>query len=452
MLGAQNDAVVREELKIKDADTESSTSNDDAAAPTGVVLFGKYELLKLLGVGASAKVYRARRVDTGESVAVKAVSKRHLHQDGYAAHVEREISIMRRLRHPHTVRLFEVLATKTKIYFVMEYAAGGELLRRVASARRMTEDLGRRYFQQLISAVAYCHSRGVFHRDLKLENLLVDENMDLKVTDFGLSADRAQIRPDGLLHTICGTPTYVAPEILARKGYRGASVDVWSCGVILFALVAGFLPFNDYNITVLYRKICRGQFRFPKWVSCDFKNFVRRLLDRNPETRITVDQIMRDPWFCRSGYRDPTRVSLPEWEEDRVVVKHLNAFDLISFSCGFDISGLLTDPEDSNCVERFVLGVAPKTVMEKVGEVARMESVVVRKEESGCGGVRLEGLDGNFVIAVRVYRLTDELVVVEVKRKERGVESGAKFWRNVLRPLLLALAHQQNAPVPLEKF
>ncbi|KAL1368823.1 hypothetical protein AAHE18_02G149900 [Arachis hypogaea] len=375
----------------------------EASASNGVVLFGKYEILELAGVGASAKVYHARRVDTGESVAVKAVSKRQLStRDGYAEQIEREISIMRRMHHPHTVRLFEVLATKAKIYYVMEYAAGGELLRRVSSAGRMTENLARRYFQQLISAVAYCHSHGVFHRDLKLENLLVDENMDLKVTDFGLSAGRSQFGPDGLLHTICGTPAYVAPEILAKKGYRGGSVDIWSCGVILFTIVAG-------------------------------------LLDRDPETRITIDEILKDPWFCRGGYKYPTRV-VPELDEDHVMLKDLNAFDLISFSSGFDISGLLTHSEYLNCVERFVSKEEPESILERVKIMgAKMERVRVEKDENACAGVRLEGLDGNYVIAVRIYRLMNELVVIEVKRKEKKV-GGGNFWRTRLKPLLLELA------------
>ncbi|KAL2557577.1 CBL-interacting serine/threonine-protein kinase 11 [Forsythia ovata] len=119
----------------------------------------------------------------------------------------------------------------------MEFAKGGELLAKIVKVG-FSEDLSRKYFQQLISAVRYCHSRGVFHRDLKPENLLLDrdENWELKVTDFGLSALTNQVRPDGLLHTFCGTPANLAPEILAKRGYDGAKVDVWSCGVILYVL------------------------------------------------------------------------------------------------------------------------------------------------------------------------------------------------------------------------
>ncbi|TKY63620.1 CBL-interacting serine/threonine-protein kinase 14 [Spatholobus suberectus] len=440
MLERQNGAVTGTEIATETEKDSSSTTKDEAVA--GVVLLGKYELVKLLGVGASAKVYHARNVHTSQSVAVKAVSKRRLEKNGYAAHVEREVAIMRRLRHPHTVRLFEVLATRTKIYFVMEFAAGGELLHVVDGEGRLTEDLSRRYFRQLVSAVRHCHSRGVYHRDLKLDNLLVDESMDLKVSDFGLGALRGQIRRDGMLHTVCGTPAYVAPEILARKGYHGASVDVWSCGVVLFALNAGYLPFNDYNVTVLYRKICRGQFRFPRWMSSELKNLVTRLLDTNPETRITLDEVTRHPWFNRGGYTDAlTRPE--EWgekSENRVVTKRLNAFDLISFSLGVDMSGLFTDPEYSDSTEWFVTPETPETVMRTVREVVETENMTVKKDEIGCGGVRIEGLDGNFVIVVGFYRLTNELVIVEVKRRERREGSGERFWRDSLRPILIELA------------
>jgi serine/threonine protein kinase len=210
-------------------------------------LFGKYDVGKLLGCGAFAKVYHARDVQTGKSVAIKIINKKKISSPSLIANIKREISIMRKLNHPYIVKLIEVLASKTKIYCVMEYVKGGELFTKIAKGR-FSEDLSRKYFRQLISAVGYCHLRGVFHRDLKPENLLLDENGNLKVSDFGLSAVRDQTQLDGLLHTLCGTPAYVAPEILAKKGYDGAKIDVWSCGVILFVLAAGYLPFNDPNL------------------------------------------------------------------------------------------------------------------------------------------------------------------------------------------------------------
>ncbi|KAI4353531.1 hypothetical protein L6164_002474 [Bauhinia variegata] len=422
-----------------------ATASTGERVSDGVVLFGKYELHKVLGHGAFGKVYLARNVDTGESVAIKTVNKHKVIKNGLTAQIEREISIMRRLHHPHAIQLFEVLATKTKIYFVMEFAEGGELFHKVEKGR-FSEDLSRQYFHQLISAVQYCHSIGIFHRDLKLDNLLIDENLKLKVTDFGLSAVKDQVRPDGLLHTICGTPAYVAPEILAKKGYDGEKVDVWSCGVVLFGLTAGYLPFNDESLTVMYRKIYRGQFRFPRWMSPDLRRFISRMLDTNPKTRITIDEILRDPWFVKS-YEEVQHSKIQHWKEpdENQSRKSLNAFDLISFSSGLDISGLFGQPGVSDSVERIVSEETAERIMEKVVEVATAERVRVKRNRSGCGGAQLEGQDGHLVIMMGIYRLTDELVVVEMQKRETKDGSGRQFWKEKLRPQLLQLVYKPEA-------
>jgi carbon catabolite-derepressing protein kinase len=409
-------------------------------------LFGKYEVGRLLGYGAFAKVYHARDVRTGQSVAIKAVSKQKVLKGGLTAHVKREISIMRRLRHHHIVRLFEVMATKRKIFFVLEFAKGGELFAKVAKGR-FSEDLSRRYFQQLISAVGYCHSRGVFHRDLKPENLLLDENWDLKVTDFGLSAVTDQIRPDGLLHTLCGTPAYVAPEVLAKKGYDGAKIDVWSCGIILYVLNAGYLPFNDPNLMVMYRKIYKGEFRCPKWTSPDLRRFLSRLLDTNPSTRITVDQIVNDPWF-KKGYKHIQTYSddfldlKPEEEDVNSGKKFLNAFDIISFSSGFDLSGMFDLPGCSTGGERFVSAESPEKIIGEIEEAVKAEdgiAAVVRKKDLG---VKLEGQNGDFVATVEIHRLTEKLVVVEIKRRENDDGPSRGMWKEKLRPHLTGLVYK----------
>ncbi|XWS74430.1 hypothetical protein CRYUN_Cryun02cG0215400 [Craigia yunnanensis] len=398
-------------------------------------LFGKYELGRLLGCGAFAKVYHARNVRTGQSVAIKVINKKKLSGTSLMSNIKREISIMSRLNHPYIVKLYEVLATKTKIYFVMEFIKGGELFAKVAKGR-FSEDLSRKYFQQLISAVGYCHSRGVFHRDLKLENLLVDDNGNLKVSDFGLSAVTDQIRLDGLLHTLCGTPAYVAPEILTKKGYDGAKVDVWSCGVILFVLNADYLPFNDPNLMVLYKKIYKGEFRCPKWMSSDLKRFLSRLLDSNPETRITIHEILKDPWF-RKGYKEPKfHEEHAKVDKDEPQVTSLNAFDLISFSSGLDLSGLFNNSHDSvSGGERFVSRETPEKLVEKVEEFAKGERLRVKRRKEW--GVELEGQNGNFVIAIEVYRLTDELVVVEAKRIGGDAQCYRDTWNYKMRPALM---------------
>ncbi|KAF5476381.1 hypothetical protein F2P56_008104 [Juglans regia] len=430
-------------------DIQIIETEDATSATTAVNLFGKYELGKLLGYGAFAKVYHARNLRTGQSVAIKAVSKQKVIKGGLTANIKREISIMRRLHHSHVVNLFEVLATKSKIYFVMEFAKGGELFAKVVKGR-FSEDLSRHYFQQLISAVGYCHSQGVFHRDLKPENLLLDDNWNLKVSDFGLSAVNDQIQPDGLLHTLCGTPAYVAPEVLSKKGYDGAKVDVWSCGVILYVLNAGYLPFNDQNLMVMYRKIYKGEFRYPKWTSPDLRRFISRLLDTNPETRITVDEIVRDSWF-QKGYKEinfhggiDDDFALKDYGGDGNA-KYINAFDLISFSYGFDLSGLFSDSEISVQREMFMSKETPERIIETVGEIAEVENVKVTKKEWGA---KLEGQDGYFVVAIQVYRLTDDMVVVEIRKKERNDGSCQQIWKDKLRPRLGDLVYQPEVLVP----
>ncbi|KAE8702908.1 CBL-interacting serine/threonine-protein kinase 14 [Hibiscus syriacus] len=425
------------------AETCDSSDNELSDVSSEMALFRKYEVDKLLGCGAFAKVYQARNVKTGEIVAIKAVNKRKVVRGKLMAQVKREIAIMRRLNHPNIVKLIEVLATTNRFYFVMEYAKGGELFTTITRGR-FSEDLCRRYFQQLILAIGFCHSRGVYHRDLKLENLLLDEKCNLKVTDFGLGALSEHVRQDGLLHTLCGTPAYIAPEILARKGYDGAKVDVWACGIILFFLHSGYLPFTDSNTTMLYRKIFRGEFNFPKWTSPQLRRFISRLLDANPETRITIAAIMKDPWF-KNGYKAITVYPEDyEMKEETQSNARLNAFDLISFSLGFDLFGLFNDVDFSIQRERFLSAETPWTIIERIGEeVEKIRNLeVIRMTESK---IRLEHQGSNLVIAIDIHRLTDKLVVVEVNRRELKAGSSDKIWNDKLKPRLSDLVYNSGS-------
>lgn len=434
-------------------DTLSSTA---ATAPEQKpILLDKYELGKLLGRGGFAKVYHGRDLNNGKSVAVKSVSKQKILNGNLTTNIKREVSIMRRLRHPHIIRLNEVLATKSKIYFVMEFAKGGELFAKVSKGR-FSEDLSRKYFQQLISAVGYCHTRGVYHRDLKPENMLLDDNWNLKISDFGLSAVKDQTRSDGLLHTMCGTPAYVAPEILAKKGYDGAKVDIWSCGIILFVLTAGFLPFNDTNLMNLYRKIYRGDFRCPKFMSLELKKLLSRLLDTNPESRISIQEIIDDPWFNKGDEKvELGSFYLDEEAKEEFKLKgkdsssgsssserYLNAFDLISFSPGFNLSGLFMKGGKENCWESFLSKAAAETVVETVEEAARgIEKVEVERLRCGMG-VKVEGQNGELGVVVEVNRLTEELVVVQIRKREKDVGPSHEFWKEKLRPKILNLIYK----------
>ncbi|XP_022885336.1 CBL-interacting protein kinase 23-like [Olea europaea var. sylvestris] len=221
---------------------------------------GRYKLGRTLGEGSFVKVKFARNVETNENVAIKILNKEKVLKHKMIGQIKREISAMKLIRHPNVIRMYEAMANKMKIYIVMEFVTGGELFDKIVSQATkggLKEDEARKYFQQLINAVDYCHSRGVGHRDLKPENLLLAANGVLKVSDFGLSALPQQAREDGLLHTTFGTPSYVAPEVINNKGYNGAKADLWSCGVILFVLMAGYLPFEGSNLMALYKKACK---------------------------------------------------------------------------------------------------------------------------------------------------------------------------------------------------
>ncbi|XP_062179115.1 CBL-interacting protein kinase 25-like [Phragmites australis] len=270
------------------------------------LLMGRYHLGKLLGKGSFAKVYHARNVESGEEVAIKMMDKDHLAKTGAAQQqIMREIDIMRRVRHPNVVRIHEVMASKTRIFVVMEFVGGGSLHGYLVhrSDRGVGEVVARRVFHQLVSALDYCHSLGVYHRDIKPENILVDDKGNIKVADFGLSSLADTARQDALLHTICGTPMYIAPEVLARRGYDGAKADVWACGVVLFALAAGRLPFNHKDIYTMYHMICRSDYQCPPWFSAGLVRLIRRLLCPYPTQRITIPQIKETPWF-KKGFKE----------------------------------------------------------------------------------------------------------------------------------------------------
>lgn len=406
--------------------------------PPPKIIFKTYELGRLLGAGAFAKVYYARHTRSGHSVAIKMISKSKSLRCGLSPNLHREISAMSRLRHPHIIRLIEVLASRRTVYLILEFAKGGELFSRLASRGRLPEAQSRRLFHQLISAVAFCHSRGVFHRDLKPENLLLDESNNLKLSDFGLSGVG---RSDGerIFQTLCGTPAYVAPEILLKKGYDGAKVDVWSCGVILFVMHAGFLPFNDPNLMAMYRKIYRGEFRCPKWTSAELRRLIGRMLDTDPATRITIEGIVEDPWFRRGLDEEKMRrlMRFREDVEDRMRddyddcdERDLNAFDIICMSGGFDLSGFFDERKEER--EMFVVVGRVEEVLERVEEVGREEGLRVRRRRRG--GAAVEGRMGGFVAWIEVFRLSSEMVVVDLERGsgEEARRLGSEFWRERL--------------------
>lgn len=262
---------------------------------------GPYILLETLGSGSFGKVKLAVHEITHKRYACKILDKSLVRQRVLNKQVKKEISIMQTLNHRNTVSVVSVLSTHSKVFLVMELVSGGELFDEILRHRRLSEPYARFYFRQLIDGLQHCHEHGVYHRDLKPENLLLDENKTLKITDFGLStlcSEPGSLTGSLLLHTRCGTPNYVAPEMIIDEpiGYSGAKVDVWSCGIILFVLIAGALPFDADDTDDLFARILRRDIKYPPWFSSSLKDLIGNIL-ADPEKRYSLADIRRHPWF-----------------------------------------------------------------------------------------------------------------------------------------------------------
>ena len=214
--------------------------------------------------------------------------------------VKIEINAMKDLRHQHICQLMQVIETDEKIFMILEYCPGGELFDYIVAKDRLSESEARFFFRQIISALAYIHSKGYAHRDLKPENLLLDDNQCLKLIDFGLCA-KPKGGMENLLSTCCGSPAYAAPELIAGKNYLGAEADLWSMGVLLYALLCGYLPFDDDNINVLYKKIQSGKYESPTWLTSDSTSLLSELLQVDPKRRLTMQQLIYHAWIMK-GY------------------------------------------------------------------------------------------------------------------------------------------------------
>ncbi|ESW10563.1 hypothetical protein PHAVU_009G220200 [Phaseolus vulgaris] len=398
---------------------------------------GKYELGKTLGEGNFGKVKLARDTDSGKLFAVKILEKSRIIDLNNTDQIKREISTLKLLKHPNVVRLYEVLASKAKIYMVLEYVNGGELFDKIASKGKLGEAEGRKIFQQLTDGVSFCHSKGVFHRDLKLENVLLDAKGNIKITDFNLSALPQHFREDGLLHTTCGSPNYVAPEILANKGYDGGTSDIWSCGVILYVILTGYLPFDDRNLAVLYQKIFKGDVQIPRWLSPGAQNIIKRMLDPNPKSRITMAMIKEDEWF-KEGYTPAN----PDNEEEGVYIDDdeafsihnaslesdqgsptspplVNAFQLIGMSSSLDLSGLFEKEDVSERKLRFTSTHPPKDLEERIEDIVTGMRCRVQKKNGilkVIQDIKAQKCVGSLSVIIEVFEISPTLYVVELSK------------------------------------
>ncbi|XP_061359362.1 CBL-interacting serine/threonine-protein kinase 8-like isoform X2 [Gastrolobium bilobum] len=390
---------------------------------------GKYEIGRTVGEGTFAKVKFAQNTETGESVAMKVLDRSTI------------------IKHK---MVDQVLASRTKIYIILEFITGGELFDKIVHHGRLSEAESRRYFQQLIDGVDYCHSKGVYHRDLKPENLLLDSQGNIKISDFGLSAFPEQ--GVSMLRTTCGTPNYVAPEVLSHKGYNGALADVWSCGVILYVLMAGYLPFDELDLTTLYKKIEKAEFSCPPWFHVGAKSLIHRILDPNPEHRITIQQIRNDEWF-QKGY---VPVSLLEYEdvnlddvnaafdnaEDQRANQQcenesrgpliLNAFDLIILSEGLNLATLFDSRQDSTKYQkRFITQKPAKVVLSSMEVVAQSMGF---KTHIRNYKMRVEGISANktsyISVMLEVFEVAPTFFLVDIQKAAGDAGEYLEFHKN----------------------
>uniref|UniRef100_A0A8C7SGY8 non-specific serine/threonine protein kinase n=1 Tax=Oncorhynchus mykiss TaxID=8022 RepID=A0A8C7SGY8_ONCMY len=264
------------------------------------VSMGYYEIERTIGKGNFAVVKLATHIITKAKVAIKIVDKTQL-DDENLKKIFREVQIMKMLRHPHIIRLYQVMETERMIYLVTEYASGGEIFDHLVAHGRMAEKDARRKFKQIVAAVHFCHCRNIVHRDLKAENLLLDHNLNIKIADFGFSNlfSRGQ-----LLKTWCGSPPYAAPELFEGKEYDGPKVDIWSLGVVLYVLVCGALPFDGSTLQNLRARVLSGKFRIPFFMSTDCEYLIRHMLVLEPSRRLSMEQICKNKWM-KQGDPDP---------------------------------------------------------------------------------------------------------------------------------------------------
>lgn len=278
--------------------TERSFIMAKIAYPTE--LTDQFTFAETIGEGGFAKVKLGRHKLTKEKVAIKIMDKEKLMKTNDLPRVALEIQALKDLHHQSIAQLLLFHETKDQYYLVLEHAPGGELFDYIVSRQRCKEDEARRFFRQIISAVAYCHERGIAHRDLKPENLLLDKQMNIKLIDFGLIARPADIKAD-LLKTCCGSAAYAAPELIRGEKYLGEPADMWSLGILLYALLVGWLPFDDDNMQTLYRLIQKGSYEIPAFLSSESVKLIGQLLKHKPTTRLTMVQLLEHPWVLKGS-------------------------------------------------------------------------------------------------------------------------------------------------------
>ena len=263
-------------------------------------IIGNYVLLYEIGKGTFSKVEKAFHIITEQEVAVKVLEKDEIEDKIDIERILREIEILKKVIHPNICQLYETYSTVHNFYIMMEHITGGDLFDYISDNNYLSENKSCRLFRQLISVIEYLNELGISHRDIKLENILLDDKHEnLKLIDFGLSNYFSESK---LLKSSCGSPCYASPEMLSGIPYLGITTDLWSSGIVLYSMLAGSLPFDDQELYELYKQIKLGKFYLPSTLSLEAIDLLKRILNIDPTKRISLDEIKNHKWFKMDEY------------------------------------------------------------------------------------------------------------------------------------------------------
>lgn len=340
-----------------------------------------FKIKQVIGEGTFATVRLAENRQTGEQVAIKIMEKSKIVQEEDKIRIDREIKVLKNLRHPNIVHLYSVIKTDEKIYLIMEYVKGKELFDYIVMKKKLSESESCLFYQQIISGIEYLHKIKYVHRDIKPENLLInEETKELKIVDFGLS--NIYTNPNKhLLSSACGSPSYAAPEMLNGEKYRAPPVDIWSSGIVLYAMLCGYLPFEDDDNDILYDKICKGKFTIPNHVSEKARDLLNKVLVTDPKKRLTIYQIKNHPWF--SLYNDKGKLMI---SDGLILNKYVIPIDeevVASMSKNFSVTeekiriSLLTNKHDDISTLYYLM--LNKKIRSKKKSVADIKSDIFKK-------------------------------------------------------------------------
>ena len=284
---------------------------------------GNYLIKKTLGQGTFGKVKLGIYLPSQEKVAIKILEKDRILERDDEIRVNREFDMLAQFNHPNVILVAEIFESPDSFFSVMEFCEGGELFNFIVKNRRLSEEEAAFFYYQLINGLEYIHSLGIVHRDLKPENLLLTKDYLLKIIDFGLSNYFKKGQKE-LLVTPCGSPCYASPEMVAGKRYNGFKIDIWSTGIILYAMLCGYLPFEDKDNEILFEKILECKLEFPRYISETSKDLIEKILVTDPDKRISIPEIKKHPFFLKGKELFEQEFSICVNDTDDTDVKYIN--------------------------------------------------------------------------------------------------------------------------------